>query len=182
MKSVSLLAAIAVLALPASAPAHVVFAMAQAPAGSTFIDALRVGHGCSGSATVSLRVEIPEGVTAARPEAKPGWTITIERTPLKTPVPGEGGKMQTDRVSAIVWSGNLPDDEFDDFPVQLKLPKASGPLYFPATQVCQAGRADWRDRPVTGQKVARPAPVLTLTDGVADMPDMPGMDMSHMGH
>ena len=182
MKSIVLLAAAAALALPAAASAHVVFANAEAPAGSTFVAALRIGHGCGGSATVSLRVEMPDGVTSARPEAKPGWTITIERTPLKTPVPGEGGKMQTDRVSAIVWTGNLADDEFDDFPVQLKLPKASGPLYFPATQVCQAGRADWRDVPVAGQKAAHPAPVLTLTDGVADMPDMPGMDMGHMGH
>jgi len=182
MKPFALLAAIAALTLPAAASAHVVFANGQAVAGSTFVSALRIGHGCSGSATVSLRVEIPEGVTAARPEAKPGWTITVERTPLKTPVPGEGGKMQTDRVSAITWTGNLADDEFDDFPMQLKLPKASGPLYFPATQVCQAGRADWRDVPSSGQKVAHPAPVLMLTDSTADMPDMPGMDMSHMGH
>jgi hypothetical protein len=30
--------------------------------------------------------------------------------------------------------------------------------------------------------VAHPAPVLMLGDGMAAMPDMPGMDMSHMGH
>ncbi len=182
MKSFVFPALMAALALPAAASAHVVFANGQAAAGSTFVGALRVGHGCSGSATVSLRVEIPEGVMAARPQAKPGWAINIERTPLKTPVPGEGGKMQADRVSAITWTGSLPDDEFDDFPVQLKLPKVSGPLYFPATQVCQAGRAEWRDVPAAGQKVAHPAPALMLGDGMADMPDMPGMDMSHMGH
>ena len=181
MKSIAIPAAVAVLVLPVAASAHIMFVPGQAAAGSTFVGALRVGHGCSGSATVSLRVEIPEDVSGARPQAKPGWTIAIERTPLKTPMPGEGGKMQTDRVSAITWTGNLADDEFDDFAVQLKLPKASGPLYFPATQVCQAGRADWRDVPVAGQKVAHPAPELMLTDGRVNMPDMPGMDMSHMG-
>ncbi len=175
------IAALAVLAAPAAAPAHVVFATPRAAAGTSVAGALRVTHGCSGSATVSLRVEIPESVTGARPQAKPGWTINIDRVPLKTPVPGEGGRMQTDRVSAITWTGALPDDEFDDFVVLLKLPKTAGPLYFPATQVCQAGRAEWRDVPVAGQKAVHPAPVLTVTpaDGMADMP---GMDMGLMGH
>ena len=182
MKSIVLMAAVAALALPVAASAHVMFAPGQAATGSTFVGALRVGHGCSGSPTVSLRVDIPEGVSGARPQAKPGWTIAIERTPLKTPMPGEGGKMQTDRVSAITWTGDLPDDEFDDFVMQVKLPKAAGPVYFPATQVCRSGRADWRDIPVAGQASAHPAPVLMLTDGMAAMPDMPGMDMSHMGH
>ena len=182
IRSFALLAAVTALAPPAAASAHVVFADAKAAAGSTVVSALRIGHGCNGSATVSLRVEIPDSVMAARPQAKPGWTIAIERTPLKTPMPGEGGKMQTDRVSAITWTGDLPDDEFDDFVMQVKLPKAAGPVYFPATQVCRSGRADWRDIPVAGQASAHPAPVLMLTDGMAAMPDMPGMDMSHMGH
>jgi uncharacterized protein YcnI len=182
MKPLILLATAAALALPAVASAHIVFATAQAPAGTSFTGALRVGHGCAGSATVSLRVEIPEGVLSAKPQAKPGWTINVEHLPLKTPVPGEGGKMQTERVSAITWTGALPDDEFDDFAVLLKLPKAAGVLYFPATQVCQSGRADWKDIPVAGQAwhdVAHPAPVLTVTDGMAGMP---GMDMGGMAH
>ncbi len=177
----SLVASLALLWLPLQAQAHVMFTQTAAQPGANAVYALRIGHGCGGSATASLRVEIPEGVMAARPEAKPGWTITVEHTPLKTPVSGEGGKMQTDRVSAITWTGTLPDDEFDDFPVELKLPKTSGALYFPATQVCQAGRADWRDVPVAGQKVAHPAPVLVLGDGMAAMADMPGMDMGGMG-
>ncbi len=174
------LTAVMLLATPAAASAHVMFANARAPAGSNVVGALRVTHGCAGSATVSLRVEIPEGVTGARPQAKPGWTITVERTALKTPVPGEGGKMQTERVSAITWTGALPDDEFDDFAMSLKLPRAAGPLYFPAIQVCQAGRAEWKDIPAAGQASAHPAPVLTLTaDGMAGMA---GMDMNPMAH
>ena len=182
MKVLVIAAVIAAAALPAVASAHIVFATAQAQAGSSFVGALRVGHGCNGSATVSLRVEIPDGVMGARPQAKPGWTVHIERTPLKTPVPGEGGKMQTDRVSAITWTGMLPDDEFDDFAVQLKLPKTAGVLYFPAVQTCQSGQAVWKDIPAAGQAwhdVPHPAPVLTLTEGMAGMP---GMDMGGMGH
>ena len=148
------------------------FTQTAAVPGANAVYALRIGHGCGGSATASLRVEIPEGVMAARPEAKPGWTISVEHTPLKTPVPGEGGKMQTDRVSAITWTGTLPDDEFDDFPVELKLPKTSGALYFPATQVCQAGR-----RGLAGHPRRRP-------EGGASGagPDAGGWDGGHAGY
>jgi hypothetical protein len=179
MKHVVSLAVLAAFAVPVAASAHIVFATAQAPAGTSFVGALRVGHGCGGSATTSLRVEIPEGVTGAKPQAKPGWTINVEHMPLKTPVPSEGGRMVSERVSAVTWTGVLPDDQFDDFAVQLKLPKTAGVLYFPATQICQAGRAEWKDIPAAGQAwhdVAHPAPVLTVTDGMA------GMDMSRMEH
>lgn len=182
MKAIVYWAVLAAFAAPAIAAAHVMFATPQATAGTAYVGALRVTHGCTGSATTSLRIEIPESVTGAKPQAKAGWTIQVEHAPLKTPVPGEGGKLQTTRVSAITWTGTLPDDEFDDFVVQLRLPKTAGAVYFPATQVCQAGRAEWKDIPAAGQAwhdVAHPAPVLTLTDGMADMP---GMDMSHMGH
>ena len=176
MKHIGFVAALAVCILPAAASAHVMFTAPQASAGISYTGALRVTHGCSGSATTSLRLEIPDGITSAKPQAKAGWTISVERVPLTTPVAGEGGKMQMTRVSAITWTGLLPDDEFDDFVVQLKLPKAAGAMYFPATQVCQAGRAEWKDIPAAGQASAHPAPVLTLTDGMAGMS---GMDMGH---
>ncbi len=182
MKPLIILAAAAVLAVPAIATAHVMFANAQATAGTSYVGSLRVTHGCGGSATTALCVEIPESVTGAKPQAKPGWTIQVERVPLKTPVPGEGGKMQTTRVSAITWTGSLPDEEFDDFVVQLKLPKMAGEVYFPAVQTCQTGQTQWRDIPAAGQAwhdVAHPAPVLTLTDGMAGMS---GMDMGGMAH
>jgi len=162
------------LCVPAVASAHIVFANSEATAGGTITSALRVGHGCAGSPTVSLRVEIPEGV-AAKPQAKAGWTIAIERAPLKTPVAGEGGKMQTDRVSAITWTGTLPDDEYDDFAVQLKLPKTGGQVYFPVVQTCQVGRAEWKEIPAAGQswhEMKHPAPVLNVMDGMAGMSGM----------
>ena len=179
MKAVVYMAALAVLASPVAASAHVMFAIPGATAGAAYTGALRVTHGCGGSATTSLRVEIPEGVMGAKPQAKAGWVIQVERVPLKTPVAGEGGRMQTTRVSAITWTGTLPDEEFDDFAVQMKLPRSAGTIYFPATQICQAGRADWKDIPAAGQAwhdVAHPAPALTVTQGMAGMS---GMDMGH---
>ena len=48
-----------------AAQAHVVISPAMAPAGGYYFGELRVSHGCDGSPTVALRVEIPAGVVAA---------------------------------------------------------------------------------------------------------------------
>jgi periplasmic copper chaperone A len=53
---------VAVLCVTSSATAHVVLESKQAPAGSTYKAVLQVGHGCEGSPTKSIRVQIPEGV------------------------------------------------------------------------------------------------------------------------
>jgi uncharacterized protein YcnI len=170
--------ALVLLAVPAIASAHVTFVAADVQPGARAVEALRVSHGCDGSATTSLRVEIPESVTVAKPQAKPGWTITVEHAPLKTPAKDEGGKTVTDRVSAITWTGKLPDDEFDDFAVMLALPNTAAPVYFPAIQTCEKGSAAWTDIPAAGQaKSAHPAPVIDLgSHGIGGMDmNMPGM-------
>lgn len=174
--------ALVLLAVPAIASAHVTFVAADVQPGARAVEALRVSHGCDGSATTALRVEIPESVTVAKPQAKPGWTITVEHAPLKTPAKGEGGKTVTDRVSAITWTAKtsldkLPDDEFDDFAVMLALPNAAAPVYFPAMQICEKGSAAWTDIPVGQAKSAHPAPVIDLgAHGMGGMDmNMPGM-------
>ena len=62
---VALAAALALFAAPLSA--HIVFAETNAATGSYYVGFLRVGHGCDGSATVSIRVEIPAAIITARP-------------------------------------------------------------------------------------------------------------------
>lgn len=146
-------------ALPLAAQAHVVAAPGEARAASYSVIAFRVGHGCKGgSSTVALRVEVPAALGSARPQPKPGWTVDIERAP------GPDGK-----VTAITWKGLLPDEQFDDFAILMKLPDAAGPLYFPATQTCQSGEAAWTQIPaepaMTG--LERPAPSVMVTPAAA---------------
>lgn len=157
----------ALVALAASAPAlgHIVFAEPEAEAGDYYAGFLRVSHGCGASPTVSLRVEMPEAVLTARPQPKPGWTLTIERAPLARPVPGEGGAMIHERVSAVTWTGNLPADQFDQFGLMMKLPDDAGPLYFPTVQTCVEGSNAWTvipDNPAMWHELERPAPVLAV--------------------
>ena len=169
MRKLILLAAL-LAPLPAAAPslalAHVVAAPGEAKAGSYSAIAFRVGHACAaGDATLSLRVEIPDGVASARPQPKPGWTLDIEKA--------------GDRATAITWTGRLPDDQFDDFAVLMKLPAQAGSLTFPVIQTCEKGESQWieiADPQRPDEKLTRPAPTVRLTPAVAEtMPAMPGM-------
>lgn len=160
----------------APAAAHVTLAQPKAPAGSSYIATFRIGHGCSGSPTTALRIEIPQGIASARPQPRPGWTLEIEHTPLPKPVAGEMGEMVTSRVSAITWKGgSLPADQFDEFAVMMKLPAAAGVLLFPATQTCAAGTEHWSDAPMAGMNMPHPAPALTITPAAAPDAGMGGM-------
>ena len=163
-----------------SANAHVTLSQPDAPAGGYYTAYLRVGHGCAGSPTTALRLEVPPELVTVRPQPKPGWTLRIERAPLAMPVKGEGGRMLTERVSAITWSGGpLPDAEWDEFGVSAKLPARTGPLYFPVVQSCEQGEARWTDMPAVGQPsapLAHPAPKLMLGPAAASDP-MAGMKM-----
>lgn len=174
MRPILFCAGLTFAGLATAASAHIVISPGEAPPGNYFAGDLRVSHGCDGSPTVALRVAIPSGVLTAKPQPKPGWTLSIEREPLPAPVPAEGGRLQRDRVSAITWRGRLPDDEFDTFGLSFKAPGARGPLYFPAVQTCASGETRWTDIPAPGQAwhaVPHPAPVLTV-DGA---PAMAGM-------
>jgi hypothetical protein len=175
------------LALVLSAPcasslAHVSLADPKAAPGAYYVSTFRVGHGCGGSATTALRIELPEAILSARPQPKAGWTIEIERVPLTPPRAGDGGRKVTERIRSITWRGGpLPDDEFDAFGIMAKLPDKPGKLYFLATQTCVSGEEHWTDvpGPGAGPHLAHPAPVLNVVQG-AGGDDMAGMDMSGM--
>jgi copper(I)-binding protein/uncharacterized protein YcnI len=172
-------AALAFLNPSGSAFAHVTLADPRAAPGAYYVSFFRVGHGCAGSATTALRVELPEAITTARPQPKPGWTVEIEHAPLAAPVKGEGGKLLTERVKAITWRGGpLPDEDWDQFGIMAKLPDAPGKLYFPAVQTCEIGEARWVEIPAADKpgRLAHPAPSLEVAAG-AGGDAMAGMDM-----
>ena len=161
-----LITLLALVAAPVPALAHVVAAPGEAKAGSYSAVAFRVGHACgAGDTTLKLRVEIPDGVASARPQPKPGWTIDIEK--------------DGDRTSAVTWTGRLPDDQFDDFALLMKLPAQAGVLVFPALQTCEKGESQWTEIPDPerpDEKLTRPAPTVRLIPAVPEqMPAMPGM-------
>lgn len=149
--------------------AHVTANPNTAPAGSYFRTALRVGHGCDGSATVALRVTVPDDIYSIRPQMKPGWTITITKKALPAPVDIGHGHSITEKVDTIEWRGGpLPDAYFDEFGLSMKLPDrpAGSRIDFPVVQECEQGERRWIELPVDGgARPKDPAPSVTLTPG-----------------
>jgi uncharacterized protein YcnI len=162
------LACLALLVVAAPGRAHVTLDPAPARADAYYKAVLRVPHGCSGSPTRRIRVRIPEGVTSVKPQPKPGWTLEVTHTKLARPLDdGHGGKI-TEVVGEVSWSGGrLPDEQFDEFAMMLKLPDAAGAtLYFPVVQDCEQGVHRWIELPEagrSGRELKEPAPSLLLS-------------------
>lgn len=152
-------AALALLQSP-TASAHVVLAQKSAPAGTYYRAQFMVGHGCQGSPTVSLQVDIPDGVPVVRPQPKAGWTLSYQSGPLAEPAMVHG-KPKTEGIRRVIWTGGpLPDEQYEEFGMMLFLPKP-GRLHFRVLQTCETGANDWAGVPVEGGP--RPAfPAATL--------------------
>jgi periplasmic copper chaperone A len=152
------------------ATAHVSLEKRQASVGSYYKAVFAVPHGCAGSATVKLRVQIPEGVIGIKPMPKPGWTLETVKGKYATEYEFHGSKL-SEGVKEVVWSGGkLADDNFDEFVFSSFLTaglKPDSTLYFPVVQECEQGVSSWIDIPSGGQSghghdSKTPAPGLKL--------------------
>lgn len=149
--------------------AHIVLEQKSATAGSYHKATFMVGHGCDGSPTTGIDIEMPEPMAVVKPMPKPGWQLATQTAPLATPMSLHGRPI-TEAVSRVTWRGGpLPDGHYDEFVLLLQLPKRTGPLYFKVAQSCESGRSDWVEIPATGQggRLKLPAPVLELQPAAA---------------
>ena len=86
----------------------------QAPVGSYYKAVFAVPHGCAGSPTVKIRVQIPEGVIGVKPMPKPAGTS--RRSRANTPPNMSFTAANSEGVKEVVWSGGkLADDNYDEF-------------------------------------------------------------------
>lgn len=134
-----------------SAGAHVTLEEPAAIAGKGYKATLRVGHGCEGTATHTLRVLVPAGFRGAKPMPKPGWTLEIKRAPLAQPYESHGRRI-TDDVVEITWKAAsreawLADAHYDEFVLRGQTPPQAGPLWFKVQQLCEKGQWDWFETP-----------------------------------
>jgi uncharacterized protein YcnI len=140
--------AVALLASPAFG--HIGLEPKQATVGSSYKAVFAVPHGCAGSATTKLRVQIPEGVIAAKPMPKPGWTVDAVNGKYAAEYDFHGNKV-SEGVKEVVWSGGkLPDHQYDEFVVSTFITEGMKPnttLYFPVVQECEQGVTRWIDIP-----------------------------------
>jgi periplasmic copper chaperone A len=147
-----LLVAIATLAAP-SASAHITLESREATIGASYKAIFAVPHGCAGSATIKIRVQIPEGVIGVKPMPKAGWNVEAIKGKYATDYDFHGAKL-TEGVKEVVWSGGrLSDDNYDEFVISAFLTGGLKPntmLYFPVVQECEQGVSRWIDIPADG--------------------------------
>ena len=95
-----------VLALLAATPAsaHVYLEGKQASVGASYKAVFAVPHGCSGSPTVKIRVQVPEGVISVKPMPKAGWTVDVVEGKYTGEYEYHGNKVSSG-AKEVVWSG-----------------------------------------------------------------------------
>ncbi|NYF11066.1 uncharacterized protein YcnI [Leifsonia sp. AK011] len=141
------------LAAPLSASAHVTASASSTAAGSYSVITFSVPHGCEGSPTTAIAIEIPEDILSVTPTRNPYWTFELTKTPLDPPT-----EDQSERVSVVTYSAEtpLPEGVRDTLELSVKLPagEAGDVVEFPVTQTCEEGETLW-----VGDEV----PSITLT-------------------
>lgn len=154
--------------------AHATLETTEAHVGSYYKAVIRIPHGCEGKPTTTVRVQIPEGVIAAKPMPKAGWTLEKVKGAYEKSYDYHGTPM-TEGVKEIAWKGgSLADDEYDEFVFRAFLTESlpvGETIYLPIVQECPEGAAErWIEIPVEGQDDADleyPAPGIMLLEKTA---------------
>src|ERR1700726_2709411 len=122
--------------------AHITLENQQAPVGASYKAVLRVPHGCDGSATVAVRVHIPDAFIDVKPRPKPGWKLDVVRGKYQKPISARGVSL-TEGVTEVDWSGgDLPDAYYDEFVLTGYISDEAAPsqtMYFAVVQDCEKG-------------------------------------------
>jgi uncharacterized protein YcnI len=139
---------VAVLLGAGAASAHIDPSPPAVEAGTLATVEFGVEHGCSGSPTVALDIEVPVEITDAAPVTKSGWDSTIN------------GRV-------ITFSGGpLAADTPDSFAISFTAPGTPGTLLFPTVQKCVDGETSWISVTKPGEpEPEHPAPALKVTAG-----------------
>jgi len=132
-----------VLATSAAAEAHVAAVSSTAVAGVTSIVELGVGHGCDGSDTYAITVEIPKGMTSVRPMWSDFGKTSVTYDTVDPAL-----------VTSVTWQKDdkdaLPGDtNYYRLAFRAKVPNTPfTSIYYKVHQVCRAADAtlsytDW---------------------------------------
>lgn len=156
------------------ASAHVTIGDVEQTPGAYTVLTVSVPHGCDGSATTGVRIQMPEEIPAVTPTINPGWDVDVVMTDLDEPIEDDHGAQITERAAEVVYTTDtpLPDDRRDAFELSVQMPDLPGEtLYFPTIQTCEDGETGWVEIPgdgVDAHDLDEPAPAVTLVPGDTD--------------
>lgn len=152
------------LLMASTAWAHVSITPNTSTPGQSAQVSFRVPNERDDAATVRLEVVFPADrpLPTASVGDVAGWTATVHRQKLATPVKTDDGEV-TDAVTSITWEGGrIEPGHFQQFPVSLGRLDA-GKLTFKALQTYSNGTVvRWIDGTESGANPEHPAPVLTI--------------------
>ncbi len=165
--------------LAGPALAHVTISPGEGHAGEYTVATMSVPHGCNGSATTKVAIQIPEEIPSVTPTRNPLWDVSKKMVKLADPIKDAHGNEITERVGEVVYTARtpLPDGYRDAFELSFQVPDTVGKtLRFPAIQTCEKDEAAWVEVAAEGQaEPAYPAPSFKVlaaaagdTHGVAD--------------
>lgn len=176
-KSATTLAGILLGIFSTQTIAHVGLEKKEAVIGSSYKGILTVPHGCAGSPTTKLSIDIPEGIIAVKPMPKPGWEMEIVRGPYQRSYDFMHGVKLGEGIKQIVWKGGkLADEYYDEFVFTGFIAntfKSGEVLAFPVLQTCERGAENWSEVAGPGQDphhLKSPAPLLRLMSASSDRP------------
>jgi len=162
------------LSAPLAASAHVEVEPSSTAAGSYSLLTFSLGHGCDGSATTGITIDIPESITSVTPTINPGWTAAKVPVDLATPQDDGDGESITTRVGQVSYTADAPlaDGFRTTFVLSLQIPADAAvgdTLAFPVLQSCEVGETNWAEAVVEGEaEPAHPAPSLTVTEATGE--------------
>lgn len=165
---------IGLLALATPAAAHVTPEPGEVPAGVFTAVTLTVPHGCEGSPTAAIDIQVPESILDVTPAVVAGWDVMVETEVLDEPIEGAHGEQITERESVVTYTaqpGNeLPDGFRQSFTIGFQAPDTPGEhLFFKTIQRCVEGETAWiAEYTGEGEEPEAPAPVVLVTESDSD--------------
>ena len=160
-------AAIALSLVP-PASAHVGATVSDASAGAYTIATFSVPHGCEGSPTTKIEIQVPESVLSVTPTRHPLYEVETTIEQLDEPIADGHGNEVTERIASVVYTSEspLPEGQRDAFELSFQVPDAEGEvLAWPTIQTCEEGSTDWTQVAAEGQdpdELDTPAPSFEI--------------------
>jgi len=167
--AVPALAAIGLLVTAAPASAHVTISPAETTAGEYAVLTVSLPHGCDGSPTTAVAIQVPDEVLSVTPTRNPFWTVKKVMVRLAEPVTDAYGNQVTERVGQVLYRAKtpLPDGYRDAFELSVPIPDVAGEtLTFPVIQKCETGETAWIETTTEGaEEPEHPAPAVAVVAG-----------------
>lgn len=163
--------AAALLVAAPAASAHVTVSTDNTTAGGYAIVAFNVPHGCEGSPTTKIEVQLPEGTQEFKPEISPLWDAKVTSKQAPDGTKAEDGDAITELPSVATWTFKqpVPDANLVLLRATMNLPKSAGQVNFPVVQTCSKGSVSWTEIQKAGaDEPEHPAPSFMVTEGSGD--------------